>query len=404
MSVAVVAPRRRPRGAWSADLRHRRGPHDAVDEGRQWAAAWQRVLASAVEGGSGPPGNFEEFDRTVRAMLNRISRENACRLLPLDPCLRSTRQSGSSGDDVDSPLWWASRFAALMLATYMQAVHTNRCARALATRSADNVLPAYLDAISPLLARSPRLVDALTGWMAGLLDLHDLYWPTARLVLLAAQDHDRAELEPRSLGRLPAELLQGRIMQFLVPPALLGRSATAATRTAAGGGAAAAAPRVPSTLCGCWSSDDGRKDAVAVFAHLLLFAPAAAWPQLSAFAFSVTEAVLCRGQHHERDLFLGASVVSAVAHRLELGGARVGGEGDATRSARFSPASRSASSQVDCLALAGLHALLETRLRAVTSPKNNELVAERRPKVSAFVRSHAMAALDRAGQFLQMAQ
>merc|ERR1719215_2369255 len=91
----------------------------------------------------------------------------------------------------------------------------------MAMRSADNVLPAYLDAVAPLLARSPRLVSSLSAWFARLLRVQELCWPTARLVLLAAHEkRDREALPRSSLGRLPAELLKGRIFQYLVPPVL----------------------------------------------------------------------------------------------------------------------------------------------------------------------------------------
>jgi len=199
------------------------------------------TLASA--GGSGPPRSYDEFDHTVRGMLNRISAENACRLLPLDPSLRTLSESGDPRED--SPPWWAARFAALMLVSYLQVIHTNRCARGLAMRSADNVLPAYLDAVAPLLARSPRLVDALTAWFARLLKLQDLSWPTSRLVLLASHEQrERASLPASSLGRLPAELLKGRILRFLTPPVLPHSLA----RNFAGAGPLAG-------LCDCWDTE-----------------------------------------------------------------------------------------------------------------------------------------------------
>ena len=147
-------------------------------------------------------------------MLNRISRENARLILPLEPTLRGAEAG-------DCPPWWAARCAelwdmegvksiigiyirityiqnhpdnnlvlgsfllqhdvtsmfprlltsshvsstashlwlergnlvpatgaALMLNHYIQVIHTNRCARGLAMRSADNVLPEYLDAVA----------------------------------------------------------------------------------------------------------------------------------------------------------------------------------------------------------------------------------------------------------------
>lgn len=68
----------------------------------------------------------------------------------------------------------------------------------------------YLDAVAPLLARSPRLVLALVAWMARLLKWYDLCWPTTRLVLLAAREpREKTQLPGHSLGRLPAEVIKG---------------------------------------------------------------------------------------------------------------------------------------------------------------------------------------------------
>ncbi|CAJ1367795.1 unnamed protein product, partial [Effrenium voratum] len=158
-----------------------------------WAPKWRRLVAERRP-------NFVEFDRVVRGMLNRISTENARFLLPLDPSLRAAEAG-------DCPPWWAARCAVLMLNHYIQVIHTSRCARGLAMRSNDNVLPMYLDAVSPLLARSPRLVTALVAWVAQLLNWYDLCWPKARILLLALR---APKDQPNPLGRLPPELVKGR--------------------------------------------------------------------------------------------------------------------------------------------------------------------------------------------------
>lgn len=356
----------------------RYGRRDVVERGQHWAMTWRRLLRSTTEEGMGPPGSFEEFDRTVRGMLNRISKRNACRLLPLDPSLRSSGPEDGSGD---SPAWWASRFAGLMLASFLQVIHTNRCARGLAMRSADNVLPAYLDAVAPLLARSPRLVDALIAWLARLLRLQDLGWPVARLVHLAAREQrERATLPPQSLGRLPAELLKRRLLPLLLPPGL----PPAACQLPRLGGEA------PAALCGCWDSQEGQRDAAAVLAHLLQFAPGAAWLRLSAFAFSTAEAALAAaGRGDEERLYLGATILVAVAQRLEAvplglalrGGSAVGGE-------QFAGGPRAL--LADFAALQQMAALLKEHLSGRAKECGADLEA------SAFVRSRAEVAVERA--------
>jgi len=323
----------------------------------------------------------------------------------------------------DSPPWWAARFAALMLVSYLQVIHTNRCARGLAMRSADNVLPAYLDAVAPLLARSPRLVDALAAWFARLLRLQDLCWPTARLVLLAAgEQRDRSTLPPHSLGRLPAELLKGRVLRFLVPPGL---PASIADGPLDG---------PPAGLCECWDTEEGRRDAAAVLAHLLLFAPAASWPRLSAFAFYVIEAALAGdGCRQEGRIYLGASVLVAVAQRLEsppvensilaarvdggqggsggesgasnIGGAGsdhgTGGTGGSTSGVSatipsagvltFKPPSRCRPRRTDLGALGRMADLLEDSLSEL---RPGSCSAD--PEINGFVRTRAQAAIERA--------
>jgi len=246
---------------------HTAPPETAGDRAlTHWAARWRRLLTPWGEA----PNDYTEFDRTVRGMLNRISRENACRILPLEPSLRGAELAAG-----DCPPWWAARFAALMLGSYLQVIHTNRHARGLSISGSDNVLAGYLDAMAPLLEKSPRLVTALIASLARLLNLHDLWWPTARLLLLAVRDgHD--DLPAHSLGRLPADLIRGRILGFLVPPRAPAINGFRDDLAALQGG----------------SRLDGEKDVVAVLVHLLMFSPSALWPRLSAFGFSLADAAL----------------------------------------------------------------------------------------------------------------
>jgi len=172
-------------------------------------------------------------------------------------------------------------------------------------RSTDNVLPEYLDAVAPLLARSPRLVMALVAWVARLLKWYDLCWPSSRLLLLAAREpREKAQLPSYSLGRLPAEVIKGRILTFLLPPLL----PTSASSQDLG---------VPAALCSCWSDPDGQKDVVAVLAHLLLFTPAAAFPRLSACALAMADAALQQDTAGEEKIYLAAAVVVSVSQRLQ---------------------------------------------------------------------------------------
>lgn len=359
-------------GPWRVG--RRRGRRDGVDDARQWAPKWRRLLLSSEEDG-GPPSSYDEFDRVVRGMLNRVSTENACRLLPLDPSLRSIG-SGTAGD---SPPWWTARFAALMLTWLLQVIHTNRCARGLAMRSADNILPAYLDAVSPLLARSPRLVDSVSAWMSRLLKVDGLCWPTVRLLLLASRERrDRSTLPAHSLGRLPAELLKGRVLNFLVPPGL--------PTTATEGGQAS-----PAGLCECWDSEDGRRDAAAVLAHVLLFAPTPAWPRLSAFAFCVAEAALVGtpGTCSENRVYLGASVLVAVAQRLD---APVSSLESGVRATESEMQARRKQRAEDV-------AILEPIVNVLRGHTVCE--EEAAEKLSPFVRSRALAAVERAERTIE---
>jgi len=265
------------------------------DAESSWAPKWRRVALRPPDSES---PDFEEFDRVVRGMLNRISTENARLILPLEPHLR-----GASAAD-DCPAWWAARCAALMLNHYIQVIHTSRCARGLAMRSTDNVLPEYLDAVAPLLARSPRLVTSLVAWVARLLKWYDLCWPTSRLLLLAAREpREKSQLPSYSLGRLPSEVIKGRILTFLMPPLLPWSAASQDLG-------------VPAALCSCWSDPDGQKDVVAVLAHLLLFTPAVAFPRLSACALAMAEAALQQTQGEDK-IYLAAAVVVSVSQRLQ---------------------------------------------------------------------------------------
>lgn len=172
-------------------------------------------------------------------------------------------------------------------------------------RSADNVLPEYLDAVGPLLTKSPRLVEALLAWLARLLRFRELCWPTARLLLLAAREpRERAALPGHSLGRLPPELVRGRILGFLAPPML-------------------PAQTPPSTSCSlpgwCVEEDQNKqKDVIAVLAHFIMFAPPTTWPRLSAVAFFLAELALTGPEAFEEDrVYLAASIIVTIANRLD---------------------------------------------------------------------------------------
>lgn len=243
------------------------------------------------------PEDYTEFDRTVRGMLNRLSVENASRLLPLAPSLR-----GADDPTGDCPPWWAARFAVLMLGLYLQVINTNRFARGLALRSSDNVLPEYLDAVAPLLVQSPRLVNALMALLARLLRWYELQWPTTRLMLIAARHgaERREELPPGSLGLLPAELITGRILGFLQPQPL------------------PAIERIIQSESVAQAITGEERDTVAVLAHVLMFCPAALWPRLSAFGFSLLDASLLQGaEASEEQLYLAGSLLATIALRIE---------------------------------------------------------------------------------------
>lgn len=285
-----------------------------------WAPKWRKLL---IADGAAPT-DFTEFDRTVRGMLNRISTENASRLLPLEPSLRGGELEASG----DCPQWWAARFAALMLNSYLQVIHTNRFARGLAVRSADNVLPEYLDAVAPLLAQSPRLVTALMAWFANQLNWHDLCWSTSRLLLLAGcEDRDREALPNYSLGRLPAEIVRGRILSFLKPPSLpaatgvmvdcpLWDISPGVVQAQASPGAHISSPASPPSP----QEPSDKRDIVAVLVHVIMFTPATIWPRLSAFGMSLAEACLANldeSQDVQVQIYLAASVITAIAQRIE---------------------------------------------------------------------------------------
>lgn len=264
-----------------------------------WALRWRRLLPPRA---GMAPKDYAEFDRTVRGMLNRISRENAFRILPLEPSLRGAELAAE-----DSPPWWAARFAALMLSSYMQVISTNRYARGLVMRRADNVLPGYLDAVAPLLVRSPQLVSAVMGWFARLLRWHELRWMTTRLLLLASREERASETLPaHALSRLPAELIRGRILSFLVP-----------TRVPASGALLQGKFEMSSR-----PKEEVEMDAVSVLAHIIVFSPLPIWRKVSAFGFSLVEATLVdTKKNQEQEVYLAASVLSSLAQRIE---ARIG--------------------------------------------------------------------------------
>eukprot|EP00747_Dinoflagellata_sp_TGD_P209291 gnl/TRDRNA2_/TRDRNA2_82680_c0_seq1.p1 gnl/TRDRNA2_/TRDRNA2_82680_c0~~gnl/TRDRNA2_/TRDRNA2_82680_c0_seq1.p1 ORF type:complete len:467 (-),score=67.59 gnl/TRDRNA2_/TRDRNA2_82680_c0_seq1:197-1597(-) len=322
------------------------GDEDTHASSTHWPAKWRRLLTNFGT----PPKDFTEFDRTVRGMLNRISAENATRILPLEPSLRGAMPPATG----DCPPWWAVRFAALMLSSYVQVIHTNRFARGLVLRSADNVLPEYLDAVAPLLVRSPRLVTALLDWLAHLLRWHDMAWPTTRLLLLATRQEQRQrqplvsasrplhsqrsagatflprprvnELPLHSLGRLPPELVRVRILGFLLPPRM-----PVVERMLLQD------PSSPSSIFR-WSGD--QRDVVAVLVHLIMFVPSQLWPRISAFSFALAEAAL-RGPSCDQDVgaaadacnpwedrvYLAASLLATIAQRLETSAKAVVGMG-----------------------------------------------------------------------------
>jgi hypothetical protein len=227
-------------------------------------------------------------------MLNRISTENAFRILPLDPGLLA-----------GAPAWCHARIAALMLSSYMRVIHTNRHARGLAMRSSDNVLPGYLDAMAPLFSSSPQLVTALLAWLARLLRWHDSCWPRTRLLLLAAgEKRERDTLPGYSLGRLPADLIRGRILGFLLPPR-----------------ARAIQGLADETVARILQHGEGEdRDVVAVLAHFIMFSPPTIWPRVSAFGFALVEAVLLNFDScQEREVYTATSVLATLAQRLEAG-------------------------------------------------------------------------------------
>merc|ERR1719487_2404739 len=118
---------------------------------------------------------------------------------------------------MDCPDWWAVRFGGLMLSSYLQVVHTNRSARSVVERSEDNVLPCYIEAMAPLLVKSPKLLDSVLGWLSKILCHQDLFWPVARVLHIGTRGHpglsEQHKQEPEGglLGRLPPEMITHRI-------------------------------------------------------------------------------------------------------------------------------------------------------------------------------------------------
>jgi len=121
-----------------------------------------------------------------------------------------------------------------------------------------------------------------------------------------------------------------------------------------------------------------------VLAHILLFAPVAAWPQLLAFAFAATESVLqgSGGRQEEAHVYMGASVVSAVARRIM---SEAVGDVEAGTAGR----------QSDLWALERLSTLLAERVFVAGDQ------AEIRTDISAFVRAHALTALEQASGVME---
>lgn len=305
--TAISTPRTPPSEARFVPPPRRRRPH--FERGREvnesWAPKWRRLL----ERHRSAPEDYTEFDRTVRGMLNRLSTANANRLLPLT---LNTREA--SGEKQAVPSWWAARFALLMLSSYLQVIHTNRFARGLAQRAPDNVLPEYLDAIAPLLVQSSQVLDAFMGWLAQLLGWQDFHWPTTRLLLLSAREDRSSVYErpgPAALSRLPAELICGRILPFLLPSPPPVTSGDMAVLRWNGDG--------PDSAKTQEEIESKEKDVVAVLLHVLMTCPETLWPRVSCFAFALAEASLppVQSASCERRLFIAASLLATIAQRIE---------------------------------------------------------------------------------------
>jgi len=153
---------------------------------------------------------------------------------------------------------------------------------------------------------------------------------------------------------------------------------------------------VPAALCACWSDPDGKKDVVAVLAHLLLFAPVAAFPRLSASALAMAEAAL-QDSCCEEKVYQAAAVLVSVAQRLEksLNGPplRQSSEADAVGADCEPPAMH--------MALTDLHQELDCLLRI--EGLLTAAAARRTVKLSAFVESRVIAASDYVRRVLDQA-
>eukprot|EP00425_Heterocapsa_triquetra_P045342 CAMPEP_0195089316 /NCGR_PEP_ID=MMETSP0448-20130528/28633_1 /TAXON_ID=66468 /ORGANISM="Heterocapsa triquestra, Strain CCMP 448" /LENGTH=275 /DNA_ID=CAMNT_0040123039 /DNA_START=10 /DNA_END=837 /DNA_ORIENTATION=+ len=192
------------------------------------------------------------------------------------------------------------------------------------------------------------------AWLARLLHWHDLCWPTTRLLLLAArEERDRDTLPRGSLGLLPADLIEGRILSYLLPPRapavegvfmaqarpkpprILARARPSSApaqplRMAAGypdsqlgaepqreRGSPKGSSVVPDPVGNIAGEE---RDVIAVLAHFIMFAPPSIWPRLSAFGFALAETVLANlSACQEREVYLAASVLATLAQRIEEG-------------------------------------------------------------------------------------
>ncbi|CAK0881189.1 unnamed protein product, partial [Prorocentrum cordatum] len=66
--------------------------------------------------------------------------------------------------------------------------------------------------------------------------------------------------------------------------------------------------------------EDEDRDVVALLAHFIMFSPHAIWPRVSAFGFSLVEAVLLNlNSCQEREVYTAASVLATLAQRIEAG-------------------------------------------------------------------------------------
>eukprot|EP00927_Polykrikos_kofoidii_P056667 TRINITY_DN50752_c0_g1_i1.p1 TRINITY_DN50752_c0_g1~~TRINITY_DN50752_c0_g1_i1.p1 ORF type:complete len:401 (-),score=50.16 TRINITY_DN50752_c0_g1_i1:91-1293(-) len=308
---------------------NRRARHEAFGVGdsvsfaeSSWAPKWRRLLEGTHDiSGSGcasAPSDFVNCDRLMRGMLNRISTENASILLPLDLDIRhDSTGSTDVAHSSDWPDWFVGRLAAHMVNFYLYVVRTNRCARAISLYGSDNVLAEYLKAVGPIFSRKPRALVAIVGLAGHLLGWPELCWPTTRLLLLASRnDRDRMSLPGHSLGRLPPDIIRGRILRFIAPPGVPSVSHALGPKSL---GIEREDQLSLEALCIVCQCGERQKDVVNVLAHLVHFAPASVWPWLSSAVFALVEAALMDAEVQENDVqvYIVATLLVAIVKREE---------------------------------------------------------------------------------------